>query len=563
MKKIVIYQVLPRLFGNLKNENIKGGSIEENGCGKFSDFTPGALKEIRNLGISHIWYTGIIEHAQVTDYSAYGIAADPEHIIKGKAGSPYAIKDYYDVDPDLAKEVNNRLMEFESLVERTHEAGMKVLIDFIPNHVARHYVSDTKPKNVKDFGEDDNVDQSFSPQNNFYYIQGESFVAPKIAGGKSVSWDESPAKVTGNNCMVANPKETDWYETVKLNYGINIFNGQSEYFDPIPDTWVKMKDILLYWAGKNVDGFRCDMAEMVPVQFWGWVIKEIKEKYPNIIFIAEVYRPELYETYIKKGGFDLLYDKVGMYDTLRGVVQYGSPVRTITDAWERISKIHHQILFFTENHDEQRLASDFYAGDANKGWPATFVSATINSNPMMIYFGQEIGERGMDEEGFSGLDGRTSIFDYWGLKNYQKWVNNKKFDGGGLDDWQKKLRDRHKKLLHFIKEDRAIHSGLFYDLMWFNKNNAHYNYDRIYSFLRYSEDSVLLVIVNFSDSENHIRVKIPDEAFHYCKLNSSDYFQSKDLMGSKSKIQFPGQVAGKGGIGLKINPYSGCIFKIK
>ena len=183
MSKFVIYQVLPRLFGNYKTKNKYNGTIEENGCGKFNSFTAKALNEIRALGATHIWYTGVIEHATKTNYSMYGIRQSHPAIVKGNAGSAYAIKDYYDVDPDLAENVEHRMGEFENLVKRTHTVGLKVIIDFVPNHVAREYFSDAKPKGVVDLGEKDNPDWAFSPRNNFYYMPGQEFTPQFDAQG--------------------------------------------------------------------------------------------------------------------------------------------------------------------------------------------------------------------------------------------------------------------------------------------------------------------------------------------------------------------------------------------
>ena len=166
MPKFIIYQVLPRLFGNYNTTNKPNGSLEENGCGKFNSFTTKALKEIKSLGVTHVWYTGIIEHATQTDYTAFGIRKDHPAIVKGRAGSAYAIKDYYDVDPDLSENVQDRMGEFERLVERTHGAGLKVIIDFVPNHVARQYGSDAKPEGVIDLGETDLTDYAFHSKNN-------------------------------------------------------------------------------------------------------------------------------------------------------------------------------------------------------------------------------------------------------------------------------------------------------------------------------------------------------------------------------------------------------------
>ncbi len=560
MQKIVIYQVLTRLFGNTTHNNVHNGTIEENGCGKMNDFTAEALKEIKDLGISHIWYTGIIEHATTTDYSQYNIEKDFPEVIKGKAGSPYAIKDYYDICPDLAEDVNNRMGEFENLIERSHDANLKVIIDFIPNHLARHYTSDSKPAGITDFGVDDDTTQNFNINNNFYYLPGETFDGPVTAKNKN-HLIENPAKVTGNDCISSKPGINDWYETVKLNYGINIFTG-SKHFDPIPDTWNKMLQVLLYWADKNIDGFRCDMAEMVPVEFWHWVIPEVKKKYPEIIFIAEVYNPDLYRQYITYGGFDFLYDKVGMYDTLKLIMQGHQQPSAITKAWDVLNGIHQHMLFFLENHDEQRIASPFFAGDAQKSIPAMIISGTMYSNPLMLYFGQELGEEGMDEEGFSGKDGRTTIFDYWGVKLFQDWINDNSFDGAKLPQAAKDLRDWYKTFLNIALTNDTLKNGKFYDLMWANEDNDQFDSNCLYAFLRYYNDEILLIVVNFSNEKVKCRIKIPPHAFFTMGVESARFFKGIDILGGKNKISFPKDIAISNGLGVKVKPYSGRIYEL-
>ena len=429
-EKLIIYQVFTRLFGNNNNHCINNGSITENGCGKMADFTAKALGEIKKLGATHIWYTGIIEHATQTDYRRYNIRPDHPAIVKGKAGSPYAIKDYYDVDPDLAKDVPERMREFENLVQRTHRSGLKVIIDFVPNHVARQYHSDMQPDGTSQLGANDDTDYAFSPYNNFYYIpQSELHGQFDMKGAAAEPYKEFPAKATGNNRFDAYPNINDWYETVKLNYGVDYQNGGTCHFNPIPDTWNKMLDILMFWAEKHIDGFRCDMAEMVPVEFWEWAIPQVKAKYPALLFIAEVYNPKEYGNYLFRGKFDYLYDKVGLYDTLRAIVCGNESATAITRAWQSLGGIEKRMLNFLENHDEQRIASDFFASNPRKAIPALIVSACMNVNPMMIYFGQEFGELGMDSEGFSGRDGRTTIFDYWSVDTIRRWRNGGKFDG--------------------------------------------------------------------------------------------------------------------------------------
>ena len=365
-EKMIIYQVFTRLFGNNHNHCINNGNITENGCGKMADFTAKALNEIKKLGATHIWYTGIIEHATQTDYRRYNIRPDHPAIVKGKAGSPYAIKDYYDVDPDLANDVQERMKEFENLVQRTHRSGLKVIIDFVPNHVARQYHSDAQPDGTSQLGANDDPNYAFSPYNNFYYIpQSELHGQFDMKGSAAEPYRECPAKATGNNRFDAYPNITDWYETVKLNYGVDYQNGGTCHFNPTPDTWTKMLDILLFWADKNIDGFRCDMAEMVPVEFWEWVIPQVKEKHPDLLFIAEVYNPAEYQNYIFRGKFDYLYDKVGLYDTLRNVICGYDSATAITRSWQSLGGIEKRMLNFLENHDEQRIASAIAASGSS------------------------------------------------------------------------------------------------------------------------------------------------------------------------------------------------------
>jgi glycosidase len=557
MSKIIIYQVLPRLFGNYNENLVTNGTIEQNGCGKLESFTKVALNEIKSLGITHIWYTGIIEHATKTDYSSFGIKKDHPAVIKGNAGSPYAIKDYYDVNPDLAVNVTQRMNEFEKLVTRTHDAGLKVIIDFVPNHVARQYHSDAKPNGIEDFGAKDHPEWFFSPFNNFYYITGQAF-RPHFDIG---DYYEMPAKATGNDHFSASPGINDWYETVKLNYGVNYVEGKQKQFDPIPDTWQKMKHILQYWASKKVDGFRCDMAEMVPVEFWSWVIPQIKVQYPDIIFIAEVYNPAEYRNYIFEGKFDFLYDKVGMYDTLRSIVSRNQPARNITAKWMEVSDIQDKMLQFLENHDEQRIASGFFAGDGIYACPAMIIAATLTSAPLMIYFGQELGEKGMDHEGFSGIDGRTSIFDYWSLASVRAWANNGKFDGTLLNDEQKYLRECYKKLLNITLNEKAISHGLMFDLEYINIDNPKFNTHEQYAFFRKYEDELLLIVTNFHDKHLDTEVAIPLDAFTYLNLKNGSKFVCKNLL-NDAEEEFITELSVEKTFSCRIPAWSGKIYRL-
>lgn len=535
-KKMVIYQVFTRLFGAHAAHPKENGTAQTNGVGKMADFTPKALSQIRALGATHIWYTGLLEHATQTDYTAFGIRRDHPAVVKGRAGSPYAVKDYYDIDPDLAENVAARMKEFEALVNRTHKAGLKMVMDFVPNHVARQYHSDAKPQGVRDLGEDDDKHMHFSTSNNFYYIVDEQF-APhfSLLDSEGNEYVEMPAKATGNDCFHQSPGQNDWYETVKLNYGIDYLGGGRRCFQPIPDTWKKMLDILLFWAGKGVDAFRCDMAEMVPCEFWGWAIVQVKAHFPQVEFIAEVYNPAEYRNYIHNGHFDYLYDKVGLYDTLRAVVG-GASASSITQCWQGVDDISDHMLNFLENHDEQRIASAFFAGDARKGRPALIVSALMRTNPYMVYFGQELGEKGMDKEGFSGVDGRTTIFDYWTVGTVARWSNAGKFDGRRLTAEEKQLRRFYQQVLTLCNEEKAIREGEFFDVMYANYDNAMMNTFRQYAFLRKKDNDLILVVANFDDQEVVSHIRIPAHAFEYFGLPADRTdFMAKDLISGKAE----------------------------
>lgn len=558
MAKFSIYQVLVRHFGNTNNSRLHNGSITENGCGKMNDFTTKALIEIKNLGISHVWYTGIIEHATQTDYTSYGIKQDHSTVVKGKAGSPYAVKDYYDVDPDLAVSIPNRMKEFENLVNRTHKAGLKVIIDFIPNHVARQYYSDSKPEGITDLGENDNHSWAFSPLNNFYYCTNQAF-NPHFEIGDFI---EFPAKATGNDQFTASPSKNDWYETVKLNYGINYTEGGQKQFNPIPDTWFKMYEILHFWASKKVDGFRCDMAEMVPVEFWGWVIPRLKADFAELLFIAEVYNPSEYSNYIFNGKFDYLYDKVGLYDKLRSIITENHAASDITHCWQAINGIENKMLNFMENHDEQRIASDFFCGNALLAFPAMVAAATLNKAPIMIYAGQELGEKGMDHEGFSGKDGRTSIFDYWGVESMQNWFNNGKFGVSKLSDEQKLTRDFYKKLLNITITEKAITHGELYDLEYANYFNEHFNTHRQFAYFRKFEQELLLIVLNFDIQAVSIKLNIPTEVFTFLSIKNDSSVTISDLLSTDSQ-NIETCLSSEKQLELSLNKHTACIYKIK
>ena len=589
-KKEVVYQVFTRLFGNTNTTNKPWGTIEENGVGKFNDFTAKALKEIKDLGVTHIWFTGVPHHGVIRDYTTFGISNDDPDVVKGRAGSPYAVKDYYNVNPDLAENVKHRLEEFQDLIKRTHEAGLKVIIDIVPNHVARNYKSISKPEGIKDFGEDDDTSVIYHVNNNFYYNPNEMFKVPVWKNGYSPlgnekhpledgEFPEMPAKWTGNGSRLSQPDMNDWYETVKINYGISPegkkdFDELPEGFEnenyekhfnfwkdkTVPNSWIKFRDIALYWLEMGVDGFRYDMAEMVPVEFWSFMNSSVKMKDADAFLLAEVYNPALYRDYIKKGKMDYLYDKVQLYDTIKSVMQGKGKTDYIPPILDDLKDIEHHMLHFLENHDEQRLASPEFAGNAEKGKPAMVVSATSTTAPTMIYFGQEVGEDGSENAGF-GTSTRTSIFDYVSVPAHQRWVNNKEFDGGQLTNEEKNLRDFYKRLLNFTISSSAL-VGDYQDIHLYNREHTEGYRAKVLSFVRWSDDEKLIIVSNFDNKKSYgFELKIPKHVIEPWKLAEKTYDVEDQLYN-----QFNTTLIVENGIGtikIKLDALQSFILKIK
>jgi len=587
--KITVYQVFTRLFGNTATTNKPWGTKEENGVGTFSDFDDRALEEIRRLGITHIWYTGVPHHALIGDYVEYGISDDDPDVVKGRAGSPYAVKDYYSVNPDLADDPARRMQEFEALVERTHRHGLKVIIDIVPNHVARHYKGLNNPPGVVDFGADDDTTVTYARDNNFYYIPGSSFRVPDLPEGiaplggenhplSDGQFEETPAKWTGNGSWEPQPHYNDWYETVKINYGIRPdgtrdFESLPEgieqrdvaaHFDfwrdkDVPDSWEKFRDIALFWLDKGVDGFRFDMAEMVPVEFWSYLNSHIKNRKPDAFLLAEVYNPALYKDYLFKGRMDYLYDKVDMYDSIKHIMKGYGWTDHIAVVQERYQDIEHHLVHFLENHDEQRIASPEFAGRAEIGKPAMVVSATISSSPTLLYFGQEVGEPGAEDAGF-GDPTRTSIFDYIGVPHHQRWMNDKKFDGGQLQPEEADLRDFYVRLLNLTISRKAF-MGDYREIHFYNKEHTEGYDHRIFSYVRWMEGERLLVVANFDTVASYqLRLRIPRELIGEWKLDDGQYPVTELLYGAET----PGLEIrdGEGYVPIALDPLESVIFQL-
>ena len=562
MEKLIIYQLFPRIFTNTCPDPVPWGTLERNGAGKLNDLKGHTLDSLKALGVNCIWLTGVIEHATKTAFPEHGIPADNPNVVKGEAGSPYAIRDYYDVDPAIAVKVDNRMKEFEACVKRIHNKGMKVLIDFVPNHTARVYHSDVAPIGVKDFGQDDDISCYFAHNNNYYYIPNQQFSPdfPLDAEG-TVPYVEFPAKCTGNDCFTAFCTKNDWYETVKLNYGHD-YGDHSDHFDPIPDTWFKMLNILRFWASKGIDGFRCDMVFMVPLAFWHWAIPQVKETYPDCLFIGEIYDVGQYRPFLDYGCFDYLYDKVNLYDTLVAIDRYNHSAACLTGAWQTVDGIGDRMLNFLENHDEVRFGSPEYAGNPLRVLPSLVVSAMISRGPFMIYYGQELGESAKDNEGFAGDNNRTTIFDYWSCDTLRRWYNDGRPSLKNLTAQEKWLRKIYGKVLNLCNSEEALREGKFFDLMYVNLRQKGFDPHRQFAFLRYTDGQKLMIVVNFADEAKDIELVVPQLAVDMAALPEGN-LQATDLLTDEKvpvslKADSPMrlQLAARGAVVLSLGTYA-------
>lgn len=560
-----IYQLLPRLFGNTNETRKPGGTLEENGVGKFSDINETAIEELKNMGFTHLWLTGILQQATATDHSAAGEPPDDPDLLKGRAGSPYAIRDYFDVSPDYADDPAKRLDEFKALIDRIHARGLKAIVDFVPNHVARSYSSNVKPD--LSFGKDDDRGKFFDPKNNFFYLVEKPGLeagpplrlptleaaegAPPLPGVDGLFEGETEfGRVTGNDIVSWSPGRNTWYETVKLNYGWDFTDpekktrryphGQNTDL-PVPDTWKKMDEVIAYWQELGVDGFRADMAHMVPPEFWHWLIVRARQRNPDVFFVAEAYAGDAQvpsgdpqasavtggEVMLEllKSGFDAVYDDPS-YDALKEVFDGAGTANDLDDVRPR-TFLFDNSLRYAENHDEVRLASPRQWGGhgMNVGKPVSALLFGLSRGPVMLYHGQEVGEPALGAEGHGGDDARTTIYDYWSMPEFTKWVNGGKFDGGSLSEEQKALREYYRRLLH-LADQPAFRDGDFHALSPDNAENPSYGRlpsgisgHWIYSYLRHDPVSgqKILVVANLHPdlAMQDVRIRFPKKAMRF------------------------------------------------
>lgn len=576
-----IYQLFVRLFGNTNETRKRNGTLAENGVGRFADINDAALDAIQEMGFTHIWLTGVLQQATATDYSECGQPADDTDLLKGLAGSPYAIKDYFDVCPDYADKPAERLQEFGLLLDRLHAHNLKAIIDLVPNHVARSCDSCEKPH--YNFGAcgrggpGDDVTKFFDPHNNFFYLtpdaNGPPLRLPTCRDGLPVSptcqvsgaicdglfeGEKTFGRVTGNNVVSWTPHLNDWYETAKLNYGFDFTDPSKsvrEYpnaWTPdkaVPDTWTKMDQVIAHWQSLGVDGFRCDMSHMVPPEFWSWAIAQARARDPDVFFMGEAYNddpskvpgsdPVIAGLNFGRGnvmfdllnaGFDAVYD-APVYRALKRIYD-GSGWANNIDREIADGFICNNSVRYAENHDEVRLAaaSEWGGVGMEVGRPVAAILYGMSRGAIMLYNGQEVGEPGAGAEGFGGDDARTSIFDYWSMPEIVKWVNGHRYDGGRLSPEQKTLRGFYARLINLVGEP-AFHDGEFLPLNPANHDNAGFGRlpgegasgHWLYAFLRYdiATQQRFLVAANLHPkiALEQVRIVFPKDALRFLELN--------------------------------------------
>jgi glycosidase len=610
-QRVRIYQLFVRLFGNTNETRRTNGTLAENGVGKFADINDGALASIRAMGFTHIWLTGVLQQATATDYSEFGQPADDTDLLKGLAGSPYAIKDYFDVCPDYAANPAERLKEFQELVQRLHRRGLKAIIDLVPNHVARSYGSCIKPE--CNFGAcgggagaGDDKSKFFDPHNNFFYLRADENGPPlrlptyrdgvplsptcrAVAGVHDRRYPDADGghrpplhqcdgffdaektfgRVTGNNCVSWTPQLHDWYETIKLNYGFDFTDPAKsirEYPNawspekPLPNTWKKVDEVIAHWQSLGVDGFRCDMAHMVPPEMSSWAIAQARRREPEVFFMAEAYDddpakvpgcdPVVSQLNFGRGnvlfdllnaGFNAVYD-APVYRALKRIYD-GSGWANDIDREIADPFICHNSVRYAENHDEVRLAarSEWGGVGLNVGRPVSAILYGLSRGAIMLYNGQEVGEPGSGAEGFGGDDARTTIFDYWSMPEFVKWVNDHRYDGGRLSPKQRSLRQFYSRLINLVGEP-AFADGKFFPLNPANRDNPSFGRlpgesasgHWLYAFLRYDPASGqrFLVIANLHPVETFrdVRIQLPHEALQFLDLDPQSSVSLRDKL---------------------------------
>ncbi len=499
-RAVTIYQVAPRTYAAQGN----GAAL----AGKLSDMTTDRLREIRDLGIDYLWLTGVLEHAARAQ-------TDPD-VVKGEAGSYYAIYDNWDVSSEIGT-----MADFEAVIERAHSVGLRVLIDFVANHTARLHRTDVVCKQHLDFGRGDRTEVAFDRDNNYYYMPNTSFTPPTQTGsaGSDGAFDtdiftpgiqlESPARVTGNDIVSPNPPISDWFETVKLNYGWDLINKRANY-SPRPRTWNQMIDVARYWVEKGVDGFRVDFAHAVPIEFWRTFAAELKAVQPQVFLLAEAYETDyrmklpgftFYD--MLDAGFDSVYNSA-MYWAMHNQVQRPGDMRSAVPNRSpalaaNIVNRGFQFTQYLENHDEERVASRTFApwiGEraqrAELGLAYTAYLGLMPGN-LLMHGGQELQEDASVFGSYAGDNGKTSIFDYVYQSQTRLWQS------GNRPQWMIDFRQRYRDLLALkrLPAFSAIHKESVPSLVDLDgPNNYKEQSNWISSYIRFQGNDAYLVVTN-------------------------------------------------------------------
>ena len=587
-ERVVIYQLVVRHFSNTTTTRRVDGTLEDNGVGRFDDIDDDAIAGLKELGVTHVWLTGIPRQATLTDWSSIGLPPDDPDVVKGRAGSFYAVRDYFDTSPDYATDPTKRLDEPKALIERLHDADLKVLVDLVPNHVARGYGSVVRPDS--DFGAGDDPTVFFDPDNHFFYLvdppgQALELSRPEGWNPAGVSFDGRYAredgsepgrtpKVTGNDVTSPRPSANDWYETVKLNWGYDFTSGTASY-DPRPATWDTMDEVVAYWQDLGVDGFRADFAHLVPGEAWTWLLQRARDRDPDAFFVAEAYDNLIG---LQDTGFDAVYHDAA-YDALKRLYQGRASQGDVDGVYLGLSnERRHRWLHYLENHDERRIASPLVASGSEDG--SGFGSAAagrqlgplqflITNGPVLIYNGQEVGEDGSGVEGFGGEDGRTTIFDYWSLPALQGWVNDHAYDGGGLTSEQAALRDWYGQLLTGPVHDPDVRGSGFWGLEYVNNSTANPGFpDDLYTFARFRPGSgrLVLVVVNFRPGASvSAPVRLPADLLDAAAIpDGADVRRIFDQTGQVDGAPVPTTRFGltQGGISIEVADQAAAVFEV-
>ena len=201
----------------------------------------------------------------------------------------------------------------------------------------------------------------------------------------------------------------------------------------VPDSWIKFRDIALLLDrqrrrrlslrhGGNGTGRVLELPQL-----------DVSRRQTRTLSCwPRSTTPTLYRDYMRLGRMDYLYDKVGLYDTLKLVMQGKESADAIAPVHADVLDIEEHMLHFLENHDEQRIASPDFAGDANRGRPAMVVSALLSRSPTMLYFAQDVGEPGDGDAGFGDPTRTTHLRLLGGTLSPALDERRCKFDGGAL-----------------------------------------------------------------------------------------------------------------------------------